>query len=642
MDTVNHGLPARGPRGSRILVSLIIASSLWFSPLLLAATGDWRGFRGLEKQGYDDSGNPPVHWAPSSNLLWKTAIPGHGHSSPIVSGDAVYVTAAYVTPRHSHVRAALHVASLCLASLAVVSFVWLRVIRSTHPLPVRALLLLIAVAIAGTALVYVARRWSVLEVNDARAWKVSILAALFCILVAAAGFRISSLFAPLAALALFGLSFVSYSFFPERKSALWNLQSASDILNPMTVVLPALVGFALLCSHFAISRSPRAPVRDAYLTVRISTATAAFMLAAIIIIDANYLRRTREMVRAVICLSAADGRIRWACEGLPSVQGPLPQMNSPATPTPATDGERIFAYFGSAGLMCVSRQGKLLWQNRNFSSETRFGTASSLALFNDLVLVVNDSEEPWARGIRTESYLAAVNALDGRERWRISRPATETYSGYASPIIDASLGRALVWVRGWADLRAYDPKDGSTVLAYPSRAKGPHLASSPVIAGGNVYLVDSAQVSALALSRFTENIGPQVWSRRSRGDTAATPVVAGGLLFTVSESGLAICLDAATGVPQWEEKLRGRYFASPLATRAHVYFTSESGLITVVSADRKFNRVAENSLGARIFASPAPSGDRLFVRTVDSLICIAPRRLNPQLKSSSFLSAIQH
>jgi outer membrane protein assembly factor BamB len=98
--------------------------------------------------------------------------------------------------------------------------------------------------------------------------------------------------------------------------------------------------------------------------------------------------------------------------------------------------------------------------------------------------------------------------------------------------------------------------------------------------------------------------------------------VSGGLLFVVSDNGIAQCLDAKTGTPRWKEQLPGDHKASPLAGEGRVYFLGRDGRCTVTRAAGMFETLAENRLDDEFIASPAVSDGKLFLRGRKALYCI--------------------
>jgi outer membrane protein assembly factor BamB len=194
-------------------------------------------------------------------------------------------------------------------------------------------------------------------------------------------------------------------------------------------------------------------------------------------------------------------------------------------------------------------------------------------------------------------------------------------------LIQSVNGREVVIVHGWHDLKGYDLKTGEEMWSYPMEHGGKHLVASLACDEDRVVVTGAKRVIALSLSMLAAGGEPLVWSRPIPGEKSSTPVVTDGLVFLVTEPGLAYCLESSTGEVVWKERLEGRYFSSVLSVADKILFTNESGRTTVVAAARQFRSLAKNTLGESVYASIAPAGDRLFVRTSRHLYCLGqPRR----------------
>lgn len=318
--------------------------------------------------------------------------------------------------------------------------------------------------------------------------------------------------------------------------------------------------------------------------------------------------------RFVHCLSVADGRVHWT--------RPVPQKqpeqgvrakNGFASSTPVTDGERVIAFFGSCGLVCYDVEGNLLWRYDDFRVRTTHGTGASPVLYKDLVILVQDQNQ-------ADSVCLALDKRTGKKVWQRQRPKA---MGWSTPVIVRVNGRDELVYPGAETVKAYDPAtgkelwsmSGATVEVVPMIVVGKDLAYSasgrngPFLAfraGGN------GDVTNTHLAWRVVRGGPHVPS----------PILVGGRLYTVGDTGIATCLDAETGKLIWQKRLPDRFSASPVEAGGLLYFPGESGVTYVVRAADWFEVVARNDLGSPILASPAVAGGRLLLRTQDELVCI--------------------
>ena len=207
--------------------------------------------------------------------------------------------------------------------------------------------------------------------------------------------------------------------------------------------------------------------------------------------------------------------------------------------------------------------------------------------------------------------------------WRANRRSHEEYSAYSTPLVRSLDGKEVVIVHGWYDIKGYDLKTGNELWSYPIRHEGMHLVASPVSDDGRLYTIGAKQITALDISKLGTENDPLLWSTRVAGEKSSTPVVVAGLMFLVTETGMAFCLDTETGEIQWKERFNGRYFSSVIAVADRVLFTNEGGRTVVVVLDRMFQQLGDNTLDGGIYASLAPAGSQLFVRTTRYLYCLA-------------------
>jgi len=229
------------------------------------------------------------------------------------------------------------------------------------------------------------------------------------------------------------------------------------------------------------------------------------------------------------------------------------------------------------------------------------------------------------------SCIMAFDCTSGKPLWKSERRSHKVDAAYATPLIREMNGKQVVIVHGWYDIKGYDLKTGEEIWSYAIAHEGMHLVASPVTDGEQLYVTNAKRIVALDLSKLGTNGDPLLWSRPVPGEKSSTPVIVDGLIFLVTESGQAYCLDARTGEIAWKERLRGSFFSSVLAVGDRVFLTNEAGQTTVVAVDRQFHPLATNALNAPIYASLVPVDSQLFVRTSSHLYCLqeppTPREL---------------
>jgi outer membrane protein assembly factor BamB len=314
---------------------------------------------------------------------------------------------------------------------------------------------------------------------------------------------------------------------------------------------------------------------------------------------------------AVEAFNAADGSRAW--EYRIQATGELPKLHEKhnlATPTPVSDGERIYAWFGNGQLIALDTQGREIWK-RHLGREhgsflTPWGHGSSPVLYKDLLILLSD-HEPVA-------YLLALDKRTGEQRWKVER--TGGRISHSTPVVAPGPRGDELIVNSSARIEAYDPAAG-TLLWYAGGERQTPIPSA-VFAGGTIYLsrgYRSSDVLAIRPGGRGDVTATHVLWRIPSGASYVPSILHyQGLIYMTNEVGVVTCADAATGERLWSERLEGIFFASPVAGDGKVYLVSETGDTFVLRAGRKHEPLARNPLDQRFLASPAISGGRIFLR----------------------------
>ena len=301
--------------------------------------------------------------------------------------------------------------------------------------------------------------------------------------------------------------------------------------------------------------------------------------------------------------------------------GALPELHEKhnlATPTPLTDGQRVYAWFGNGQIVALDMDGRVAWTRHlgvEYSPfEARWGHGSSPALYDGMLVLLCDHQP--------KSYLLALDARTGKERWKADRGQGRV--SHSTPVVVPGPRGDELLVNSSERIDAYDPAAG-TLLWHAGSARQTPIPSA-VHHGGRIYL-----------SRGYRNSDFLAIRPGGRGDVTATHVewrvpsgasyvpsilFYDGLLYMTNEVGVVTCADAGTGERIWRHRLEGVFFASPVAGDGKVYLVSETGETFVMRAGREPKVLARNDLGERFLASPAISHGRLFLRSDRSLFAV--------------------
>jgi outer membrane protein assembly factor BamB len=295
-----------------------------------------------------------------------------------------------------------------------------------------------------------------------------------------------------------------------------------------------------------------------------------------------------------------------------------------ASPSPVTDGKHIFADFGSRGIYCLDLQGNLVWSRDlgRMRIKNEFGEGSSPALSGNALILNWDNEDG--------SFIAALDKKTGDVLWKTPR---DEKTSWATPLVVENGGRAEVITCASGKIRSYDPASGK--LLWECAGLTANVIPTPVAANGLVYCASGFRGNALLaiqLGRDGDLTGTDaiVWKLQKSTPYVPSPLLYGGkLYFLASNNGIYSVVDAKTGqiVVEAErlEALKGVY-SSPVGAGGHVYIAGRNGAVAVLNASAKVEVLAVNQLDEKFDASPAISGNELFLRGKDHLYCIATAR----------------
>lgn len=380
-----------------------------------------------------------------------------------------------------------------------------------------------------------------------------------------------------------------------------------------------------------------------------------------------------------VCLSLRDGRELWRQAAPAQKIETTHRIGSPASPTPCTDGKRLFVSFGSYGLLAYDWDGKLLWQKPLPAPVVEFGTSASPILAAGQLIHVADQD--------VGGYLAAFSPETGEELWRVDR--SEFRRGFATPFLWRHSGGEELVVPGSIWLRSYEVHTGKPLWSVRGMAR---VANASPVSEGDLLLVSSWNIGGddedrvemepfaafaaaqdkngdgiLTLDEFPAGKIKERFSQMDadkdgrvtageyefmrgmfaratnqlfairpggRGDITEThvawqtskqlpyvssPLVYNGRVFTMKNGGLFSCYEAASGKPLYQGQrvdAAGDYYSSATAAAGRIYLPSQRGVVLVLdAASDAMGVLARNDLKAPIFASPAILDGVVYVRT---------------------------
>ncbi len=682
--------------------------------LTFATTGrceDWRGWRGLDQQGTRNTPLTFDSWSTNEHVLWSVPIPGVGHSSPVIQGGHVYVTAAQETAQNSLKSVTTGISLTAIAFLVVAGLAshrGLRVHRRTDPasrwttgraIPWGMLLGCIA---SLTFLAYRSLRPTNQDHESGLArWLVGANVLAACVVASTYGLRGRSWWRGVCGIGLIGLAIgvavgrpnpeyygavdgatsmmgalrwgialpgtfglvMLLGWLPRRLFG-HNAESAESaqhvvrgdrwpILIPLLacvagIALPVVIFKipALLDAALGLMQGVRGgPIRflamsySALVVILISWAivdvigapngslpvpgwlrVSLILFGAWLAIDMNGIRKDSHCERIILGFNRQTGEREWIARGLP---GPLPALhksNSAASPTPVVDGNAIYAYFGDAGAMATSLDGKVIWSQRDLPFVGIHGAAASPMPLDGRLIVLCD--------MASAPYLTALDLRTGARTWTARRTPWQGQHGrHCTPVVTRLDGNPLIIVWGSTDLDVYRPTDGGQsahlkVACEPASVR----VASPLIDGDRLFIFTVDQVCAVDLRKLLAHESAILWasSMKRKGPVTASPLMRADRLYMVTDTGEVSCLDATNGHLIWHRSLGGgtRVYASPVLVGNQLLVCDLRGRTHLLDLDNPSGPVITNALEAAIYASPAIVDGRLYIRTTDRLWCL--------------------
>ena len=323
--------------------------------------------------------------------------------------------------------------------------------------------------------------------------------------------------------------------------------------------------------------------------------------------------------RSVMCFDRADGKLLWQGD----VEYKEPEITHPTNPfcsaSPVTDGVRVIAHHGSAGLVCYDFAGKELWKYDTGKLEHLWGTASSPILYGDLCIV-------WC-GPGERQFLVAVDKKTGEKVWETKEPGgdagitTRKFLGsWSTPLIIRVGDEDQLLFAVPFKIKGYDPKTGKEL--WSSSGPGTYCYSSPLFVDGLAIfgpdLVKLGGLGDISKDRQRYKVGSMFIS---------TAVISGDYLYTYSNVGVPSCYDWKTGEDVWKSQIEQRpggktAWGSPVHAAGRIYITDQGGATSVFADGAKYEHLGLNDLKEHTNASIAVSQGDLFIRTHKHLWCV--------------------
>jgi outer membrane protein assembly factor BamB len=388
--------------------------------------------------------------------------------------------------------------------------------------------------------------------------------------------------------------------------------------------------------------------------------------------------------RLVLCFDAATGNPLWRRSIIKARAETFHPVNGPTTPTPTSDGNRIFVFFPEIGLLAFDRDGKELWRTPLGPFASIQGMAVSPIYVEGKVVLLVDTPD--------EAYLAGFDAMTGKQDWKVGRP-TNILGSYATPTLYFRTGeQPQIVVAGAEELTGYQARTGARVWWAHGVTAQP--AAPPFVLGDSVYTVESAGESwpsfSVPLAQFDKNknriieageyANDPIWmgvftsidKKLGNGDkdltqeeyqkaekvngggmvrtrlggtgdvseshvvwrhTKGTETLTGALLYQnilyLIKNGIVSTFDPESGKLLRQERVKnalGEYYASPVAADGKIYLVNQEGKVTVLKAGADWQILSTGDLGEEVIATPAIADSHIFFRADGTLFCFGAEK----------------
>ena len=307
----------------------------------------------------------------------------------------------------------------------------------------------------------------------------------------------------------------------------------------------------------------------------------------------------------VMCFDDANGELVWDRQFWATGRTNCHEKMCNATPTPASDGKHIFAFYSSNDVVCLDMDGNLKWfrgLTHDFpNASNSLGMASSPIVVGDTLVVQVESD--------ADSFATGLNTADGTTRWKMDRPRK---ANWTSPALLPVAGRKdpVVILQASTGLDLIDAHTGEVQATF---GDGASTIPSSTVAGDTIYTPSNGLT---ALKMGDDEKLEVLWNSGRLSPGTSSPIVYEGKIYTVNRAGVLACSNPEDGELFWQLRLKGPYSATPVVAANRMYFFNERGFGQIVDlSGAKGEVVSEMDFAETILATPALANGGLYVRS---------------------------
>lgn len=327
--------------------------------------------------------------------------------------------------------------------------------------------------------------------------------------------------------------------------------------------------------------------------------------------DKLFLSGANSSQREVYCLDRNTGSFLWTTQvsGIPGSPANAPKVTDDtgqAAPTLTTDGNRVFALFANGDLVALDMDGKQIWAKNMGSTGNHYGHASSLMLFQNILILQYD--------IKASPKIVGLSASTGEIIWET---AHKVKISWASPIVVNTGNRFEIITVADPMVSSHDPKTGA--LNWELNCIFGEVGPSAAYADGVVYAVNEyARLVAIQLGESPEIL----WESDEYLSDVPSPVATKDLLFMATSYGVMVCYDAKSGEIVWEHEFDNGFYSSPMLVDGKIYLIDMAGIMHVMEAKNEFVLLGESPLGEKCMTTPTFAEGKIYIRGNEHLFCV--------------------
>ena len=350
----------------------------------------------------------------------------------------------------------------------------------------------------------------------------------------------------------------------------------------------------------------------------------------------------------LVCLNTMDGKILWKQTVGTGNQDARAGEGNSASPSPSTDGEHVWVFFGTGILGCYTKDGKEVWKfdvaDRFGKLDIQFGMTSTPVLDGDALYLQLIHGRMSRQDQSRTGKIVRLDKFTGKTVWEVDRVTDAQFEckhSYASPFIYDDKKLKFLVAHGADCTSGHDLETGKEIWRFgllngptpinskPNDPTFRFVASPCVSPATNTIIIPTAKEGPVLAIKASELKGDSsakasvvAW-HQPRTPDVSIPLVVDGLVYLLNKDGMLQCVELATGNEVYKNRTyTGQHRSSPMSADGHIYFGSNDGHFTVVKAGRDFEIVSTIEMGEAITASAIVSNGTLYIRSYEALYAI--------------------